>query len=126
MQRKPKFKTELVTAVDSFVTSALEGGPFPVAAYSRFRADHPVVKAVPDFFIEDGADYAEIAAQRTRLMMASSPPPDRSCLNPGAPNLRRGRASQRLQWRASRQGRTGGEAEARLVRARRAGGSQPA
>ena len=55
---KPKFKTEFAIAVDSFVTSALEGGPFPVAAYSRFRVDHPVVKAVPDLFIEYGADYS--------------------------------------------------------------------
>jgi hypothetical protein len=76
IQRKPKFKTEFAIAVDSFVTSALEGGPFPVAAYSRFRVSHPVVKAVPDLFIEDGADYSEIAAQRTRLWMEASPPPE--------------------------------------------------
>ena len=74
IKRKPRFTTELVTAVDSFVTSALPGGPFPVAAYSRFKVDHPVVKAVPDMFIDDGADYGEIAAQRTRLMMDSFPP----------------------------------------------------
>jgi hypothetical protein len=74
IKSKPKFRTEHVIAVDSFVTSALEGGPFPVSAFSRFRVDHPVVKAVPDFFAEDGSDYAEIAAQRTRLMTASAPP----------------------------------------------------
>jgi len=74
IKRKSRLTTELVTAVDSFVTSALPGGPFPVAAYSRFKVDHPVVKAVPDMFIDDGADYGEIAAQRMRLMMDSFPP----------------------------------------------------
>ena len=71
MAVKGKFKTPIVVAIDSGVTSALEGGPFPIRAGARFRADHPAVKAVPDLFVEDGTDDAEIASLRTKLWMAT-------------------------------------------------------
>jgi hypothetical protein len=80
IQRKPKFKTELVVALDSFVSSALPSGPFAVAAGTRLKADHPIVAAVPSFFVEDGTDDAKIQSMRTALYMASMPPP-----NPPAP-----------------------------------------
>ena len=51
LKSKSKFKTELVTAIDSFVTSALPGGIFPVAAGARFRREHPVVEACAPFSV---------------------------------------------------------------------------
>src|SRR5262249_11995125 len=60
MAVRSKFKSnEIVKAVDGFVTSALPGGPFAVAYGGRFRADHPVVKTCPDFFISDDAGEDE-------------------------------------------------------------------
>src|SRR2546430_4149091 len=80
IQRKPKFKAELVVALASSVSSALPSGPFAVAAGTRLKADHPIVAAVPSFFVEDGTDDATIQSMRTALYMASQPPP-----NPPAP-----------------------------------------
>jgi hypothetical protein len=71
-----RFKTELVTAVDSFVTSGLEdAAPFPVAAGSRWSRDHEVVRRCPQYFAEDGTPTDEIATLRTRLGMADVPAP---------------------------------------------------
>jgi hypothetical protein len=80
LKSRTKFGTELVVAIDSFVSSALPSGPFAVAAGTRLKADHPIVAAVPSFFVEDGTDDAKIQSMRTALYMASMPPP-----NPPAP-----------------------------------------
>lgn len=78
--KRKKFATELVVAIDSFVSSALPSGPFAVAAGTRLKADHPIVERCSDFFVEDGTDDAKIQSLRTALYMASMPPP-----NPPAP-----------------------------------------
>jgi hypothetical protein len=69
---KAKFKAnELVTCVEPFVTSGLGGAPFPVRYKARFRADHPVVKLCPDFFVSADAGDDEIARRRADIYQAS-------------------------------------------------------
>jgi hypothetical protein len=80
LKSKTKFSTPIVVAIDSFVSSALPSGPFGVTAGTRLSVDHPIVKAVPSFFADDGVDDAELLSLRTRLMMESFPAP-----NPPAP-----------------------------------------
>jgi hypothetical protein len=75
VKTKTKFKTPLVVAIDSFVTTAIpEFGPFSVSTGMRLKADHPVVQRVPDFFTEDGQDDATIASLRAALYRDSLPP----------------------------------------------------
>jgi hypothetical protein len=58
---------QVVTCIEGFVTSALEGGPFPVAPYSRWYASHPVVQHCGQFFALDGTPQDELARLRAKL-----------------------------------------------------------
>lgn len=76
---KAKFKPEqVVVCVESFVTSILPSGPFPVPAGTRLLGKHPVVEACAQFFVPDGTPQDEVARARVQIYQdaeADLPPP---------------------------------------------------
>src|SRR5213593_2938971 len=75
-RKKPKFRDdEIVACIESFVTSILSEGPFPVAVGDRLRGDHPVVRACGQFFAPDGTPKDEIHRLRAKLYADAEPPP---------------------------------------------------
>jgi hypothetical protein len=54
---------------------------------TRLRADHPAVKANPDYWVPDGTDDAELARIRSKLFAGEPPAPVEPMLRPLEPPI---------------------------------------